>query len=61
MSDYIVKSLCPGVWKVISPKGALYFVWLENSGLKCTCPYFTYRKGKLECKHIKLVKEVYSI
>jgi len=39
-----------------------YYVWFEEDKdediiFKCTCPYYTRHKGRVQCKHIKLVLE----
>jgi len=39
-----------------------YYVWFEEDRegdivFKCTCPYYTRHRGRLSCKHIRLVLE----
>jgi len=51
---YSVERLSYRVWKVVSPSGNLYFVWVRNNELVCSCPYYEYTKRI--CKHIRLVK-----
>jgi len=60
MEGYIIKQLDIDIWEIISPKGELYHVWIDANGIfKCTCPHHVYHKGKVECKHIKLVRKRY--
>ena len=41
------------VWKIISPKGKLYYVWLCNNKLVCSCPAYSKYRG--HCKHIMMM------
>ena len=46
------------VWKIISPAGKLYYVFLRNDRYVCTCSYFN--QYPRPCKHLKMVHNLES-
>jgi len=52
--QYTISKESYRVWRVVSSKGRLYYVWIKDNKWICSCKY--YARHNI-CKHIKLVKE----
>jgi hypothetical protein len=62
VDDYEIEQTSYRSWKVITPKGDIYYVWAdpELGILKCGCYYATMYKRPRMCKHMRMIKAEYD-